>query len=49
MIYNVVHWILERIVLYFSVHEENITEHTNGKCHVFTFSVCNAMYHVYTF
>ena len=29
--------ILELIVLGFSMQGEDILEHTNGKCHVFTF------------
>ena len=35
---SVAHGILEMIVLCFSMQEEDIHKHTNGKCHMFTFS-----------
>ena len=35
---------LEMIVLCFSMHEDDIIEHTNGKCHVFTFLYGRGVY-----
>ena len=49
MTFNATHSILERIVLCFGVQREDIIEHTNDKCHVFTFSVYNARFYVYMF
>ena len=36
-IYIMIIGMLEMIVFHFSTQRKNIIEHTNGKCHVFTF------------
>jgi hypothetical protein len=35
---SVAHGILKMIVMCFSMQEEDIHKHTNGKCYMFTFS-----------
>ena len=34
MTFSIGHWILKMVVLHFCMHMEDITEHSNRKCHV---------------